>query len=217
MSLKLYGYWRSSATYRARIALNLKALEYEYVPVHLVKDGGEHFSDNYSKMNPAHLVPTFVDDDEDVLLNQSMAIIEYIDEKYDTGVPLLPPHRLSRARVRAAAQDMACDIQPLQNLRVLKRLAEQFDAGEADRNTWSRHWIETGLVALEQRLVTTAGEFCFGFDVSMADVVLVPQLYNAVRYDVDMSQLPIICRIWENCNKLEAFQRALPENQIDAQ
>lgn len=217
MSLKLYGYWRSSATYRARIAMNLKALEYEYIPVHLARDGGEQFSADYEQLNPAHLVPTFVDDDEDVLLNQSMAIIEYVDEKYDSGVALLPPHRLARARVRAVAQDLACDIQPVQNLRVLKRLTAQFDASETDRNTWSRHWIETGLVALEKRLATTAGEFCFGFDVSMADVVLVPQLYNAQRFEVDMSKMPIISRIWENCNRLEAFHKALPENQIDAQ
>lgn len=216
MSLKLYGYWRSSATYRARIALNLKNLEYEYIPVHLVKDGGEQNSDNYVGMNPSKLVPTFVDDDEDIILNQSLAIIEYLDEKYDEGVDLIPPHKLARARVRAVSQDIACDIQPIANLRILGHLGSNFEADGEAKAQWCKHWIEVGFEGLEKRLQNTAGDYCFGFDVTMADVVLVPQVYNALRFNVDMDAYPLIQRIYENCNKLEAFIDAAPENQVDA-
>lgn len=216
MSLKLYGYWRSSATYRVRIALNLKELEYEYIPVHLAKDGGEQFSTEYLGLNPAQLVPTYVDDDEDIILNQSMAIIEYIDERYDSGYRLLPSHKLERARVRMVSHDIACDVQPLANLRVLNRLTSQCKVEPEERNIWSKHWIETGFAALEKRLQNTAGDYCFGFDLSLADTVLVPQVYNAIRFGVDMSQYPLINRIYDNCNALPAFIDAMPENQIDA-
>ena len=216
MSLKLYGYWRSSATYRVRIALNLKQLDYEYIPVHLVKDGGQQNSDEYSGLNPAKLVPTFIDDDEDIILNQSMAIIEYIDEKYEQGESLIPPHKLARARVRAISQDIGCDIQPIANLRILGHLESQFESNQDGKAQWCRHWIETGFEALEKRLQTTAGDYCFGFDVTMADVTLVPQVYNALRFNVDMESYPLINRIYENCNKLQAFIDAAPENQPDA-
>lgn len=216
MSLKLYGYWRSSASYRVRIALNLKELDYEYVPVHLVRDGGEQNSDEYTGLNPAHLVPTFVDDDEDIILNQSMAIIEYIDEKYEQGYKLIPQHKVQRARVRTIAQDIGCDMQPVCNLRVLNHLTSEFDAETEQRNAWCKHWIEKGFSALEKRLQTTAGKFCFGFDLTMADVVLVPQVYNALRFNVDMEQYPLVNKIYHNCNQLKAFIDAAPENQIDA-
>lgn len=216
MSLKLYGYWRSSASYRVRIALNLKQLEYEYVPVHLVKDGGQQNSESYIGMNPSKLVPTFVDDDEDIILNQSMAIIEYVDEKYDEGFDLIPPHKLARARVRALSQDIGCDIQPIANLRILNHLENHFEGGADEKANWCRHWIESGFEAVEKRLQTTAGDYCFGFDVTMADIVLVPQVYNALRFNVDMDKYPLINRIYENCNKLQAFIDAAPENQVDA-
>lgn len=216
MSLKLYGYWRSSATYRVRIALNLKQLDYEYIPVNLAKDGGEQFAADYAGLNPAHLVPTYVDDDEDIILTQSLAIIEYVDEKYDSGFRLIPSHKLDRARVRMVSQDVACDIQPVANLRVLNKLSNQFDASPELRGAWCKDWIETGFRAIEKRLETTAGKFCFGFDLSMADVCLVPQVYNAERFDVDMNAFPIIQRVAENCNELEEFVKALPENQMDA-
>lgn len=216
MSLHLHGYWRSSASYRVRIALNLKQLDYNYVPVHLVKDGGQQFSDSYSALNPAQLVPTFIDDDEDIFLNQSMAIIEYLDERYEKPVKLLPAHKSDRARVRALTQDIACDIQPLVNLRVLKHLGDQFEASTDVRNHWCKHWIEKGFAGIEKRLNNTAADYCFGFDISMADVVLVPQVYSAKRFGVDMDRFSNIQRVVNNCNELDAFIESLPENQIDA-
>ena len=217
MSLKLYGYWRSSATYRVRIALNLKGLEYEYVPVHLVKDGGEQHHAAYDSLNPSHLVPTFVDDDEDIILNQSLSIIEYLDERYPEPYSLIPAHAVERARVRGLAQDIACDIQPLANLRVLQSLSNQYELSADQTNEWCKHWIEKGCDGLERRLQTQAGRFCFDFDVTMADVCLVPQVYNAKRFGVDMTRYPLISRIYDNCQALEAFQQAEPENQPDAQ
>lgn len=216
MSLHLHGYWRSSATYRVRIAMNLKKLKYQYHPVHLVKDGGQQYSDDYTKLNPSQLVPTFVDDDEDIFLNQSLAIIEYLDERYPDPVRLLSTHKLDRARVRALTQDIACDIQPLANFRVLNHLTASLDADADSRNSWCKHWIEMGFAAIEKRLNNTAADYCFGFDMSMADVCLVPQVYNANRFGVDLKQFPIIKRVNENCNELQAFIDALPENQPDA-
>ncbi|GAA0857709.1 maleylacetoacetate isomerase [Aliiglaciecola litoralis] len=216
MSLQLHGYWRSSASYRVRIAMNLKELEYDYVPVHLAKDGGEQFSDSFSALNPAQLVPLFIDDDEDIFLNQSMAIIEYLDEKYPEPVKLLPAHKLDRARVRALCQDIGCDIQPIANLRILNQLSSAFEADQAARVEWCKHWIEKGFNGIEKRLNNTAADYCFGFDLTMADVFLVPQVYNAERFGVDMSRYPNIARVTENCNELAAFIKAAPEKQIDA-
>ena len=216
MSIKLYGYWRSTSTYRVRIALNLKGIDYEYVPVNLLKNGGEQHSESYKRINPSGLVPCLVDEDEDIILNQSLSIIEYIDERYQTGYRLLPSHAVERARVRALAQDIASDIQPLGNLRVLNQLKSSFDAGQEEVNAWVAYWIQTGLSAIEQRLQTQAGKYCFDFDVTMADVCLVPQVFNARRFGLDISQFPLISKIVENCNELDAFGKAKPENQIDA-
>lgn len=216
MSLKLYGYWRSSATYRTRIALNLKQLDYEIIPVHLVKEGGEQHKQPYTRLNPAELVPTLVDEDEDIILNQSLAIIEYLDERYDSGQPLLPEHTLQRARVRALAYDIAADIQPLVNLRVLQYIQQEHGLDDDNKSLWCRHWIEKGFRAIEERLQTTAGKYCFGFDLSLADICLVPQVYNATRFGVKLENYPLVSRIASNCNQLAAFERALPENQPDA-
>ena len=216
MSLQLHGYWRSSASYRVRIALHLKQLEFDYIPVHLVKDGGQQKAAAYTRLNPSMLVPTFIDDDEDVVLSQSMAILEYLDEKYPDSVPLLPSHSLDRARVRALAQDVACDIQPVTNLRILETLKSQFNASPADVKAWNQKWIKTGFDAFEKRLQTRSGKYCYGYDLTLADVCLIPQVYNAIRFEVDMNEYPLISKIWENCNKLDAFQRAAPENQVDA-
>ena len=216
MSIKLYGYWRSSATYRVRIALNLKQLGYEYIPVHLVKDGGEQHSSDYQALNPARLLPTLIDDDEDIILNQSMAIIEYLDERYPAHCSLMSKHIMDRARIRTLAQDLACDIQPLANLRVLNYLSDTLEITEQDKTQWSKHWIEKGFAGIEKRIQNTAGEYCFGFDLSMADVCLVPQVYNARRFGVDMQQFPVIERITSHCNKRQEFIAALPENQPDA-
>jgi maleylacetoacetate isomerase len=216
MSLQLHGYWRSSASYRVRIALHLKQLAFDYIPVHLVKDGGQQKAESYTRINPSMLVPTFIDDDEDVVLNQSMAILEYLDDKYPNTAQLLPSHSLDKARVRALAQDVACDIQPITNLRVLETLKSDFNASAENVKTWNQKWITTGFDALEKRLQTRSGQYCYGYDVTLADVCLIPQVYNAIRFEVDMSIYPLISKIWDNCNKLDAFKKAAPENQVDA-
>lgn len=217
MSLKLYGYWRSSATYRVRIALNLKQLDYEIVPVHLVKDGGQQHSEQYLGLNPAELVPTLYDDDEDIILNQSLAIIEYVDEKYEQGVKLLPAHALERARVRTLALDFAADMQPLGNLRVLNYLQDEFNQDQQGKARWACHWMQKGFAGVEKRLQSTAADYCFGFDVTLADVCLVPQVYNAERFGLDMQQFPTIQRVADNCIQLDAFKKAQPHLQPDAE
>ena len=216
MSLKLYGYWRSSATYRVRIALNLKQLAYEYVPVHLVKDGGEQRSAEYQRLNPAMLVPSFVDEDRDLTLNQSLAIIEYLDEMYPENCKLLPEYKSDRARIRMVAQDIACDIQPVANLRVLNSLKKDFGASDDAVKNWCQNVIENGFAALEKRLQTRSGKYAFGYDVTLADVCLVPQVYNALRFGVDMQAFPLINKVYDNCQMLDAFIQAAPENQPDA-
>ena len=217
--MKLYGYWRSSASYRVRIALNLKEIQYEYIPVHLVKDGGQQHSDDYKLLNPGELVPTLVDSENeyDIILNQSLAIIEYLDERFPEKHKLLPEHKLDRARVRTVAYDMGCDAQPIQNLRVLQYLESNFSAGQPEKAQWAKHWIEQAFATVERRIQNTAADFCFGFNVSLADVVLVPQYYNAMRFEVDMQKYPLIQRVVDNCNKLDSFKAAAPEAQPDAQ
>lgn len=216
--MKLYGYWRSSASYRVRIALNLKNIEYENIPVHLVKDGGQQHQSDYKLLNPGELVPTLVDseNEHDIILNQSLAIIEYLDEAYPDINRLIPAHKLDRARVRMVAYDLACDTQPIQNLRVLQYLESHFSASQDDKAEWVKHWIEKTFQTVEKRIQNTAADFCFGFNVSMADVVLVPQFYNALRFNLDVDKYPTIKRIVENCNNLDAFKDAAPEAQPDA-
>ena len=164
--MKLYGYWRSSAAYRVRIALHLKALEFESIPVHLVKDGGEQHKDNYTHLNPTHLVPTFVDDD--VVLHQSIAIIEYLDEKFPETA-IYPKDIVAKAKVKALALDVACEIHPVNNLRVQQYLAKQLSLQESDKLTWSHHWMKLGFQAIEKQLEVNAGKYCFGDNISMAD------------------------------------------------
>ncbi|WIO75456.1 maleylacetoacetate isomerase [Porticoccaceae bacterium LTM1] len=213
--MKLYGYWRSSAAYRVRIALNLKGVEYEQESVHLVKDGGEQFSDSYTAMNPAQLVPTLVDGE--LTLNQSMAILDYIENKFSQH-PLLPADIAERAQVLALANDIACDIHPLNNLRILKYLTGELGATEEQKTEWYHHWLHKGFGPLEAQAKKygSTGKFLFGDQLTLADVVLIPQIYNALRFKLDMSNYPLLSSIWEHCNSLDAFKNALPENQPDA-
>ncbi|QSX36002.1 maleylacetoacetate isomerase [Shewanella sedimentimangrovi] len=213
--MKLYGYWRSSAAYRVRIALNLKGLSCEQQSVHLVKDGGQQHQDDYVALNAQHLVPTLVLDDG-TALTQSLAIMDYLDGLNDDN-PLLPKDAVARAQVQAMALSIACDIHPLNNLRVLQYLSKDLALSDEAKNAWYHHWIHTGFAAIEQQLQQHAGRFCFGDKPTLADVCLVPQVYNAERFKVPMDRYPNIVRICANCNALPAFMDALPENQPDAQ
>jgi maleylpyruvate isomerase len=215
--MKLYSFFRSSAAYRVRIALHFKNLPFEIVPVNLrKKGGGEQFSEAYRALNPAALVPTLVDGGH--VLTQSMAILEYLEETYGAP-PLLPSDAAGRARVRAIAQTIACDIHPLNNLRVLKYLKHELKADDEARSVWYQHWVRQGLGAIEQILVQDGrtGRYCHGDQVTMADVCLVPQVANARRSDCDLSAMPTILRIDAACAELPAFQLADPARQPDAE
>ena len=212
--LKLYTYWRSSSAYRVRIALNLKGLEYESIPVHLVKDGGQQHSENYRELNPQGLVPTLVDGE--IALSQSIAIIEYLDEAYPDTYSLLSVDTMARAKIRSLALLIATDIQPLDNLRVLQYLKKDMQISDEKKSQWYVHWIVEGFKAYEA-LLNDEDEFSFGDSVSLADVCLIPQIYNAERFDIDLSWFPNILKVQKNCLKLGAFQNAAPENQADAQ
>ncbi|MCC5826633.1 maleylacetoacetate isomerase [Alkalimonas sp.] len=212
--MKLYGYWRSSAAYRVRIALAWKGMTYESIPVHLVKEGGQQHQAAYQTLNPAELVPTLVDNE--LTLNQSLAIVEYLDA-IQPEPSLLPAEPKQTALVRAMALDIACDIHPLNNLRVLQYLTGPLQLSEQQKMAWIHHWLNTGFQALEQRLQQCAGRFCFGDTVSLADICLVPQVYNALRFGLDMAPYPTIQAIYQQCNSLEAFAYAAPEVQADAQ
>lgn len=211
--MKLYGYWRSSAAYRVRIALQWKQLSVEHIPVHLVQNGGEQHSAAYRQLNPSELVPTLVDDD--VSVNQSLAIVEYLDEKHP-DFPLLPSDLASRAIVRALALDIAADLHPLNNLRVLQYLTGPLALSEEQKLAWIHHWLHVGFQSLEQKLAQTSGRYCYQDQVTLADVCLVPQVYNALRFQLDMSDYPVIHRIYLQCQQLDAFQKAAPEQQADA-
>lgn len=214
--MKLYSYFRSSAAYRVRIALNLKGLAYDIVPVHLLKGGGQQLSDSYRAINPTALVPTL--DDDGFLVGQSLAIMEYLEETHPEPA-LLPGDPRGRARVRAIAQSIACDIHPLNNLRVLKYLKHELKADDASRDAWYRHWVQNGLAAIEAMLAGSSdtGRYCHGDRPGYADVCLVPQLANARRLGCDESALPTIVRIDAACAELPAFQQAAPANQPDSE
>lgn len=213
--LRLYSYWRSSAAYRVRIALNLKGLDYQLAPVHLLRDGGEQHGAAFRRVNPQGLVPTLQHGQR--LIRQSMAIIEYLDESF-ADHPLLPATARERAHVRGLAQIIACDIHPLGNLRVLQYLEREFQATPEQREAWIRHWLALGFEAIEALLAESPsiGDFCEGERPGMADCLLVPQLYNARRFKLDLAAFPTLRRIETNCLALEAFQRAAPEVQPDA-
>jgi maleylacetoacetate isomerase len=212
----LYSYWRSSAAYRVRIALNLKDMEYVIAPVHLVREGGEQHRDDYRRLNPQQLVPTLVDGGH--VLRESLAIIEYLEEAYPATPRLLPRAALACARVRELAQMVACDIHPVGNLRVLQYLQRELGASDEQKLAWSKHWIEVGFDAIEAVLASGkhVGKFCEGDAPTLADCCLIPQVYNARRFGVALDRYPTTVRIDEACAKLDAFQRAAPEAQADA-
>lgn len=214
--MKLYSYFRSSAAYRVRIALNLKGLTYETVPVHLLKDGGQQHAPDYLALNPTALVPTLVDGD--ITLGQSMAILEYLED-VNPQPALLPADAGGRARVRAIANTIACDIHPLNNLRVLRYLKHELDVDDAARDAWYVHWVQWGLAAIEAMLANSpdTGKFCHGDIPSLADVLLVPQVFNARRFDCDLTAMPNVVRIDALCNTLDAFVQAAPQNQSDSE
>ena len=212
--MKLYTYYRSSAAYRVRIALNLKGLPWEAVPVHLAR--GEQHQDGYRGVNPAGLVPALEVDGQ--LLTQSLAIIEYLDEAHPEP-SLLLGDALARARIRALAQAVACDIHPINNLRVLQYLTGELGASEAQKHAWYRHWVELGLESVERMLAASPspGRYCVGDTPTLADVCLVPQVYNARRFDCRTEHIPNVMRIVAECETLDAFRRAAPGQQPDAE
>jgi maleylacetoacetate isomerase len=239
-TMKLYNYFRSSASYRVRIALAIKGLAYDYIPVHLVR--GEHKTTPFTAQSPDQLVPCL--ETQGQVLLQSMAIIEYLEETHPQP-PLLPADSLGRAQVRALAQSIACEIHPLNNLRVLQYLQTTLGVGDVQKNTWYHHWVRQGLLAFEQQLQhlqtqnqtphptksptqhptqnpmqsptpsPLAGPFCFGNSPTMADCLLVPQIYNAKRFAVPLDQLPRTMAAYEACMALPAFQQAQPERCLD--
>jgi maleylpyruvate isomerase len=217
--MKLYNYFRSSASYRVRIALNLKGLDYEQVAVHLVKDGGQQLLPAYRAINADALVPALVNDADGAThtLTQSLAIIEYLDELHPQP-SLLAPNAVDRAYVRSLALSVACDIHPLNNLRVLRYLTGELKVSDEQKDTWYRHWCEQGLQALETTLArdTRVGKCCYGDTPTLADCCLIPQLYNARRFKCDLSTMPTILRIEQYCLSLDAFINAAPEKQPDA-
>ena len=213
--MHLYGFYRSSAAYRVRIALNLKGLDYDMTSVHL-RDG-DQFDPDYVKLNPQAQVPTLVLDDGTPLV-QSPAILEYLEVVHPEPA-LLPADALGRHRVRALAAVPGCDIHPIGNLRVLKHVQQQYGQDMAGAGAWAKHWVELGFTGLERMLADSAatGKFCHGDSPTLADVYLMPQMYNALRFGADMSQFPTIQRINDANLELDAVQKAFPDNQPDAE
>jgi maleylpyruvate isomerase len=215
--ITLYDYSRSSAAYRARIALNLKELDYEQISVHLTKDGGQQFNEDYTEINPQNLVPTLIDGD--TKLTQSMAIMEYLEEVYPEP-SFLPGDAANRAQIRALANIIACDIHPLNNLRIRLYLANDLDVSEEKRKVWMARWVCKGFEAYEKLFAQgPQGKFSHGDQPSIADICLIPQMANARRADhgVDVEEFSTLLKIEEACQALPAFEKALPENQPDAE
>jgi len=209
--MQLYNYFRSSASYRVRIALAYKGLAYDYLPVHLAKN--EQFNESYQAVSAARLVPLLRDGEH--TLTQSLAIIEYLEETHPEP-PLLPKEPAARARVRALALDVACEIHPLDNLRVLRFLVHSLKVSEDDKNRWYRHWVETGLEVVERQLAAQPGRYCHGDTPTLADCVLVPQIFNAQRFDCRLDHVPNVMRVFEACMQLPAFDETQPSKCPDA-
>ncbi|UVE19117.1 maleylacetoacetate isomerase [Pseudomonas sp. LS44] len=217
--LTLYSYWRSSAAFRVRIALNLKGLAYKQVPVHLVRDGGQQHTPEYRKLNPQGLVPFLVDTGNgggELRIGQSLAIIEYLDEVFPVPA-LLPSEPPLRAQVRALALHIACDIHPLNNTRVTKYLSEELHLSDEAKSAWYRHWVETGLAAVEQGLARLPSRLSLGQRPGYLEACLIPQVYNARRFNCDLQPYPRILDVVDRCESLDAFRNAAPEQQPDAE
>jgi maleylacetoacetate isomerase/maleylpyruvate isomerase len=209
--MELFNYYRSSASYRVRIALALKGLDYDYLAIHLQKN--EQLGEDYASVSAARLVPTLRDGDH--LLTQSLAIIEYLEETHPQP-PLLPGDAFARAHVRSLAMDIACEIHPLNNLRVLRYLVQSLKLSEEDKDRWYRHWVESGLEVVERRLAASPATYCHGDTPTLADLVLVPQIFNARRFNCKLDHVPHVMRVFDACMKLDAFEKTRPEACPDA-
>jgi len=209
--MELFNYFRSSASYRVRIALALKGLDYDYRSVHLQKN--EQLGEIYASVSAARLVPLLRDGEH--LITQSLAIMEYLDETHPQP-PLLPADPVARARVRSLALDIACEIHPLNNLRVLRYLVSSLKVTEEDKDRWYRHWVETGLEVVERRLAEQPATYCHGEAPGLADCVLVPQIFNARRFNCRLEHVPNVMRVFDACMKLDAFEKTRPEACPDA-
>jgi maleylpyruvate isomerase len=216
MKPRLYSFWRSSAAFRVRIALNLKGIDYDTIATHLTKKGGDQLLPEYGEKNPNRLIPLY--EEGNVRIHQSLAIIEYLDETHPTP-PLLPSDPADRAWVRALTLDIAADIHPINNLRVLRYLVRQLEVSEEARSTWYLHWVATGLAGLEAQIGrdSRSGRFCYGDQVTLADICLVPQLFNALDAKMDVALYPRLMKIFQECMTLPAFIDASWENQIDTE
>jgi len=209
--MELYNYFRSSASYRVRIALALKGLDYAYHAVNL--PGNEQMAESYAAVSASRLVPLLQDGEQ--VLTQSLAIIEYLEETHPAP-PLLPRDAVGRARVRALALDIACEIHPLNNLRVLRYLVQSLKVSEDDKNRWYRHWVETGLEVVERQLAARPARYCHGDTPTLADCTLVPQIFNAKRFDCRLDHVPNVMRVFDACMQLDAFEKTRPEACPDA-
>jgi maleylacetoacetate isomerase/maleylpyruvate isomerase len=208
--MELYNYFRSSASYRVRIALAYKGLGYDYKPVHLAKN--EQFNESYQVVSASRLVPLLRDGE--ATLTQSLAIIEYLEDTHPEP-PLLPRDPLARARARALAYDIACEIHPLNNLRVLRYLVHQLKVSDEDKTRWYKHWVETGLEVVERQLAAQPTRFCHGDTPTIADCTLVPQVFNAKRFDCRLDHVPNVMRVFDECMTLSAFSETQPSKCPD--
>ncbi len=211
--IKLYNYFRSSTSYRVRIALHLKKIDFEYKPIHLLNSGGEQHSPEYRALNPVGGVPTLVHDNK--VISQSFAIIEYLDEAFPQTYQLLPQDPYLKAKIRQVCENINADIHPLQNLKLMQYLEKKHGYTQDQKDEWAQIWINQGLAATEKILATTTKTYAFGEEITAADLFIVPQIFSSLRFKVDMSKYPLLSKINDNCLKLEAFQKSHPSKQID--